>query len=64
MLNLQVTAFHIDFSTLDIEKGKKAIRPSGINYVIQPALKVEPTVLEEKQQSEPEEQVLVRKRRR
>ncbi len=38
MVNLQITAFHIDFSTLDIEAGEKAIIPSGVNYTIQPTI--------------------------
>lgn len=51
MVNLQVTAFHIDFSTLDIEAGEKAIIPSGINYTIQPTvippmMKWEPMLIE------------------
>lgn len=55
MLNLQVNAFHLDFSTLDIEKGLKAVLPSGISYVIQPttfqpSIKVEALVLEKEPQ--------------
>lgn len=38
MANLKVTAFHIDFSTLDIEAGEKVVVPSGVNYTIQPTL--------------------------
>jgi len=43
MVNLQVVAFHIDFSTLDIEAGEKVIVPSGANYTIHPAV-ISPTV--------------------
>ncbi len=38
MINLQVTAFHLDFSTLDIEKGKVDISPSGSTSTIQPII--------------------------
>lgn len=63
MINQQITAFHVDFSTLDIEKGQKAILPSGINYTIQPTtipptVKVEGLVLEKEQQIQPEEEFL------
>lgn len=64
MVDLQVTAFHIDFSTLDIEKGQKALPPFGINYTIQPTLKVEGSMLDEKEQVQPEEPVSASKRRR
>jgi hypothetical protein len=37
-MNLQVTAFHLDFSTLDMERGKADIIPSGISYTIQPII--------------------------
>jgi len=62
MVNLKVTTFHIDFSTLDIEKGKTAISPLSINYVIQPTLQqpvleIKGLVLEEKEQSQPEDRV-------
>ncbi len=55
MINLQVSAFHLDFSTLEIEKGVKAVLPSGISYVIhpttfQPLIKVESLVLENEPQ--------------
>lgn len=63
MENLQVTAFHIDFSTLDIEKGQKSVGPSGINYTIQPTLKIEGLVIEEQIQVLPEERVPSPKRR-
>ena len=36
MIQLQVTAFHLDFSTLDMEKGKADIIPSGSTCTIQP----------------------------
>ena len=36
MINLQVTAFHLDFSTLDMERGKADIIPSGSTSTIQP----------------------------
>jgi len=38
MINLQVTAFHRDFSTLDIENGKVDIVPSEITCIIQPTI--------------------------
>ena len=61
MVNQQFTAFHVDFSTLDIEKGHKAILPSGVNYTIQPmtippTVRVEGLVLEKKQQIQLEEE--------
>lgn len=38
MINLQVTTFHMDFSTLDIERGKVAIVPSRITCTIRPVV--------------------------
>lgn len=53
MMNLEVTAFHLDFSTLDIERGKTDIVPSGSTTVIQPTvfspeIKVEGVLIDEK----------------
>jgi len=36
MLQIQYTAFHIDFSTLDIEKGQVSLVPSSFTMVVQP----------------------------
>jgi len=55
MIILEVTAFHTDFSTLEMEKGEKSFLPSGINYTIhpttfEPILQVEGFVIDENQQ--------------
>ena len=55
MINLQVTAFHLDFSTLDMERGKADI--PGNTYTIQPTttpplLKVEGTLIGEDKDSQ------------
>lgn len=36
MHQIEYTAFHIDFSTLDIEKGQVNIAPSSFTIVVQP----------------------------
>jgi hypothetical protein len=35
---LQVTAFHMDFSTLDMERGETTVIPSGVTCIIQPTI--------------------------
>ena len=68
MASLEVTAFHLDFSTLDIEKGEKVVCPVGMNYVVkptlqQPLLQIKGLVLpEEAPQGRLEEQVPSAKR--
>lgn len=64
MANLLMTAFHIDFSTLDIENGRKALAPFDLNYTIQPTLRIEGLPLEEKQQEQQEERVPAKKLRK
>lgn len=61
MEHLQITAFHMDFSTLDIEKGGKALLASSMGYVFRPTAQIEGFVLEEKEQTE--ERVPAQKRR-
>jgi len=64
MANLPMTAFHIDFSTLDIENGRKALAPFVFNYTIQPILRIEGLPLEEKQKEQQEERVPAKKARK
>lgn len=57
MINLQVTAFHLDFTTLDMERGKADIIPSGNTCTIQPItipplLKVEGILIGEDKDSQ------------
>jgi len=56
MINLQITAFHLDFSTLDMERGKADIIPSGNTLTIQPTIippmiKVEGMLIDENKDS-------------
>ena len=41
MVILEVTSFHTDFSTLEMEKGEKIFLPSDVNYTIHP-MTIEP----------------------
>lgn len=38
MENLQIISFHVDFSTLDIERGEITVNPSGGTCTIRPMI--------------------------
>ena len=38
MVNLKITAFHMDFSTLEMERGMMTVIPSGVTYTTKPTI--------------------------